>query len=558
MTVTRVGSEGTTRRCRLRYTCDVGDRLRRPSTCPTTRRSTSRTLHAAQVQGRAGDQHGNANTHPDGYDGTTHLRRELLSPRSTAAKGTPTSRGLKGRVTLAAQNNVVVTNDLLLVNSAAAGATPTGSDMPGLVASNSVVNYHPVNSSWQRHDDHQRPVDLHVDPDAPAQLLGGVPRPQGQARHLHVRCSIAQSGAESSAGGASGTGYLKDYSYDTRLTFASPPHFPQWTQRGVGRQDDLELKPAYWRPWAAVPVRWPSDRCEPSWPAVLTRCLRFGPARPVRRIVPERGDLPRAEPRESVVRPRSRCPGCGTRWPGTTTSQWSAGWCCGALSHLRTADQRPLPGRRSSHGCGVRPFARRLRGCGCSRIPLPRRGGHRAGCHRHRRKRLPDGIVQPSYAVAAEVLGGRAGRPGLARSRGRSPSGGACPVSLLPACWPSSTRKAWAGGTSRVAGVLGMYLGWLELGTLLVGGFLGFLLGGPHRARARCWQGGPAGRPIPYGPYMICGTFLAVFWGRLLRLVPQNSRSLTLASSCFGTAGPKSGQKTQGRPFPRPILPLTP
>ena len=47
---------------------------------------------------------------------------------------------------------------------------------------------------------------------------------------LHVRGSIAQRWRGIvGTGGSSGTGYLKDYGYDSRLTFTSPPYFPQWT-----------------------------------------------------------------------------------------------------------------------------------------------------------------------------------------------------------------------------------------------------------------------------------------------------------------------------------------
>jgi hypothetical protein len=63
---------------------------------------------------------------------------------------------------------------------------------------------------------------------------------------LHVRGSIAQRWRGIvGTGGASGTGYLKDYSYDSRLTFASPPYFPQWTNAVWGAKTTGELAPAY-------------------------------------------------------------------------------------------------------------------------------------------------------------------------------------------------------------------------------------------------------------------------------------------------------------------------
>ncbi len=152
---------------------------------------------------------------------------------------------LKGRVTLAAQNNVIVTGDLLL-SSTTAGAAPTGSDMLGLVASNSVVNYHPVNSSgtnltsisdrWIYASIQTLQHSFWVESYDQGTKLGT----------LHVRGSIAQRWRGIvGTGGASGTGYLKDYSYDSRLTFASPPYFPQWTNAVWGAKTTGELKPAY-------------------------------------------------------------------------------------------------------------------------------------------------------------------------------------------------------------------------------------------------------------------------------------------------------------------------
>ena len=53
---------------------------------------------------------------------------------------------MKGRVTIAAANNVIVTSDLLL-DGVTPPAAASGSSMVGLVAANSVVEYHPVTRS---------------------------------------------------------------------------------------------------------------------------------------------------------------------------------------------------------------------------------------------------------------------------------------------------------------------------------------------------------------------------------------------------------------------------
>jgi Tfp pilus assembly protein PilX len=152
---------------------------------------------------------------------------------------------LKGRVTLAAQNNVVITGDLLLANTPA-GSAPTGPDVLGLVASNSVVVYHPVNSSgnnlttindrWIYASIQTLQHSFWVQSYDQGVKLGS----------LHVRGSIAQKWRGIvGTGGATGTGFLKDYSYDTRLKFSSPPYFPQWTNAVWGAKTTGELQPQY-------------------------------------------------------------------------------------------------------------------------------------------------------------------------------------------------------------------------------------------------------------------------------------------------------------------------
>ena len=75
---------------------------------------------------------------------------------------------VKGRVTIAAENNVVVTGDLGIANTALGAATgKDNSDIVGLVAQNSVVVYHPVEVTTldrrcQPHKSQQRKPELQV------------------------------------------------------------------------------------------------------------------------------------------------------------------------------------------------------------------------------------------------------------------------------------------------------------------------------------------------------------------------------------------------------------
>lgn len=214
---------------------------------------------------------------------------------------------VKGRVTIAAQNNVIVTGNLT-VASTATGAAPVGPDMVGLVAANSVVIYHPVSrsssngstalsespaagSSAGRCQTQTSPPSGNVAPTggstssaltktctwtqtttysssysnatfpsatnssgtrwiyASIQTLAHSFWVQSynlgaDLGRLSVRGSIAQKW-RGAVGTSGGTGFDKDYSYDTRLQFASPPYFPQWTNAVWGAKTTGELEPRY-------------------------------------------------------------------------------------------------------------------------------------------------------------------------------------------------------------------------------------------------------------------------------------------------------------------------
>lgn len=187
---------------------------------------------------------------------------------------------IKGRVTLAAAESIVATGDLVLK-----GGTDTGSqDMLGLVATNSVEVMHPrivtyttqqrkancgsttgSPRTWQyclkvdgagnmtgneRESDtagygtwpHRVGDPGHDNANFPTnglQIAGSIQTLQhsfwvqqyadGSSKGtLYVKGSIAQRwrGIVGTSGGS--TGYLKDYEYDTRLKFTSPPYFPKW------------------------------------------------------------------------------------------------------------------------------------------------------------------------------------------------------------------------------------------------------------------------------------------------------------------------------------------
>jgi len=199
---------------------------------------------------------GNTNQTQYTYDDSMLLSEQYCGQGNLYVQGT-----LKGHLTLAAQNSVVATGDLKLAGGV------NGSDLLGVVAGNSVEVFHPIMSTytcssyssgrctgtyvdqgdntepagWPVRIGHSTDIEL----DASIQTLAhsflvqnyDKGTPQGK---LTVRGSIAQEWRGIvGRGNPPSTGYLKDYHYDLRLKYSSPPYFPQfinavWASRHSG------------------------------------------------------------------------------------------------------------------------------------------------------------------------------------------------------------------------------------------------------------------------------------------------------------------------------------
>ena len=66
-------------------------------------------------------------------------------------------------------------------------------------------------------------------------------------------------------------------------------------------------------------------------------------------------------------------------------------------------------------------------------------------------------------------------------------------------------------GDVKLAGLLGLYLGWLGWSSVLVGTFTGFLLGGLVGVALLATRKATRRSAIPFGPAMLAGALLAVF-----------------------------------------------
>ncbi|WP_426592049.1 prepilin peptidase [Cellulomonas sp. McL0617] len=129
--------------------------------------------------------------------------------------------------------------------------------------------------------------------------------------------------------------------------------------------------------------------------------------------------------------------------------------------------------------------------------------------------RLPDAIVLPSYGVALALLALASWNPGGEAdwtALGRALIGGVAMFLvyfLLVLVYP----RGMGFGDVKLAGVLGLYLGWFGWGALAIGWFSAFLLGGIFSLALVVL--GRAGRKsgIPFGPWMLLGAAVGIVAG---------------------------------------------
>jgi hypothetical protein len=132
---------------------------------------------------------------------------------------------LRGRLTIAAENNIVI-----VANTTYQTSGPASNDMLGLVANQFVQVYHPVNNGGQNLTDNRNPTNTFTNPQIHAAILAlghsFIVQNYDEGAQLGtitVNGVIAQRW-RGPVGTSGGTGYLKNYGYDTRLRYASPPY----------------------------------------------------------------------------------------------------------------------------------------------------------------------------------------------------------------------------------------------------------------------------------------------------------------------------------------------
>ncbi len=218
---------------------------------------------------------------------------------------------------------------------------------------------------------------------------------------------------------------------------------------------------------------------------------------------------------QSVVQPRSRCPGCGTQ--------------IAARDNIPIVSWVLLRGRcRHCHELiSVRyPLVELLTGVVFGMLAW--RFGYDLALPAYLylgavgvalafidmdTKRLPNVLVLPSYAVGAVLLLLPAAVDGRWSDYLRALLGALALYAfyfIVAFVYPAGMGF----GDVKLAGVLGLYLGWLGWGTLIVGGFLGFVLGAVVGVVLMAASRAGRKSKIPFGPFMLLGAFVALWVGQ--------------------------------------------
>ena len=126
--------------------------------------------------------------------------------------------------------------------------------------------------------------------------------------------------------------------------------------------------------------------------------------------------------------------------------------------------------------------------------------------------RLPNSIVLPSYLVAGILLTLASWLSGEWTPLLRAAIGMST-LYLFYAALRLIRPRGMGGGDVKLAGVIGIYLGWLGWGALAVGAFAAFVYGGVFGIVLMLLRRAGRKTAIPFGPWMILGAWTGVFAG---------------------------------------------
>lgn len=124
--------------------------------------------------------------------------------------------------------------------------------------------------------------------------------------------------------------------------------------------------------------------------------------------------------------------------------------------------------------------------------------------------RLPNAIVLPAYGVGAVLLGAASLLTGAGDAAFRALVGAAA---LFVIYFVLALLGGMGFGDVKLAGVLGLYLGWLGWEQLIVGWIAGFIVGGLWGVSLLIARRVGRGARIPFGPWLIAGAWIGILFG---------------------------------------------
>lgn len=129
--------------------------------------------------------------------------------------------------------------------------------------------------------------------------------------------------------------------------------------------------------------------------------------------------------------------------------------------------------------------------------------------------RLPNRIVLPAYPIGLVLLAAATAASGDWFALVRALVGAAA-LFVFYLALALIVPRGMGLGDVKLAGVVGLYLGWLGWGALLVGAFAAFLLGGVFSIALLAARRARRGSGIPFGPWMLAGAAVGIFFGEPL------------------------------------------